>query len=192
MKRYAVLMALVLLTWASADALAGTCTIQVSAWIDGRSHLILRGNTAQWHHYDYTAPGREDMLTEPTIINGSNWYPVWPDVPNAANHDCDCDSDVFNGVFPPLPSTDMTLSLKEIQVRDQVSIVEQPSAGNNYTLIIEFNDNSSGGADWYTIEFDFECQDSPVPTLNQWGMIILGLLVAGSAVLVLRRRKRES
>ena len=191
MKRFAVLLVLVLLVWASSTALAGTCTMRISAWIDGRSQLILKGNTAQWHHFDANAPGREGGVTEPTIINGINWFPVWPGDPGDPNNNsCDCDSDLFNGVRPPLPDEDMTVVLREIAVREEVSIIQQPSAGNDYTLIIEFNDNEPGGADWYTVEFDFEC--AAIPTMNQWGLMIFSLFIVASALWFIRRRKRTA
>ena len=41
--------------------------------------------------------------------------------------------------------------MEVIQARDTVSIVELPSAANDYTLVIEFDDNASGGADWYEV-----------------------------------------
>jgi hypothetical protein len=193
LKRFAVLLVLVLLAWTSSDAVADTCPIRISAWIDGRSQLILKGNTAQWHHLEANAPGREGGVTEPTIINGVDWFPVWPGDPgDPLNHSCNCFSDVFDGVNPPLPSQDMTVVLREIQVRQEVSVIQQPSAANDYTLIIEFNDNQPGGAAWYTVEFDVPGTCSGIPTLNQWGMIILSLLVAASALWLIRRRKQSA
>src|SRR5512136_271110 len=69
-------------------------TIEIRADIDGRSQLILRGNTAQWHHFDAAAPGRQLFTNFPTTINGVDWYPIWPDKPDAENRECYCFSDV--------------------------------------------------------------------------------------------------
>ena len=73
-------------------------TITVQAVIDGRSQLILRGNTAQWRHFDFAAPGRLDFKNAPTVINNVEWFPVWPDKPDKENRDCDgCLSGYLHG-----------------------------------------------------------------------------------------------
>ena len=80
----------------------------VIAHIDGRSQLVIRGNSVQWLHLDNAAPGREDIVTFPTIINGTSWKPEWPDEPTGENHDCQCVSSSFKGLEPPLPVTRRT------------------------------------------------------------------------------------
>jgi hypothetical protein len=129
-------------------------TMRIQALIDGRSQLLLRGNTAQWHHFDFAAPGRHDFQNVPTVINGVVWLPVWPDQPDAENRDCDCVSDVFLGVEPPLPPTAAPVQLRTIRSRFDTQIVQQPTAANDFTLIIEFNDNPPGGDDFYIAEID--------------------------------------
>lgn len=37
-----------------------------------------------------------------------------------------------------------------------------------------------------------QANPSPIPTLSEWGMIILGILLIGSALIVMRGRQRES
>jgi hypothetical protein len=138
-------------TWAR----TGTETIRVEALIDGRSHLILRGNTAQWYHLDYAAPGRHSFQNEPTIINGVEWFPEWPDIPNPENRNCYCYSDIYDCIVPPLPFAEVPITLRLIQSRHETTIIQFPNSGNDYTLIIEFNDNYPSGSDWYTIEIDF-------------------------------------
>jgi hypothetical protein len=129
--------------------------IQIQALIDGRSQLILKGDTAQWHHLDYAAPGRHDFRNEPTIINGIAWYPKWPDRRNTQNQDCNCYSDVLSGVSPAIPSRAAKVTLRTIRSRGETTILQQPSAANGYTLIIEFNDNPQGGSDDYVVAVDF-------------------------------------
>src|SRR4051812_24476594 len=65
---------------ASPDADSGppALHLRIEAWIDGRSDLIVVGNTAHWHHYDYAAPGREMFVNKPTLFDGVEWFPVWP------------------------------------------------------------------------------------------------------------------
>ena len=134
-----------------------TGTIRVEAPIDGKSQLILRENTAQWFHIFDAAPGRLFGSNEPTVINGVEWFPVWPDVPDSDNRDCNCLSDVFTGVDPALPQTDMTVDLRFIAGRstDRVSIVQLPIASNDFTLIIEFDDQGICCSLDYIVELDF-------------------------------------
>jgi hypothetical protein len=130
--------------------------IRIEAHIDGRSWLILRGNTAQWHHLDYAAPGRHEFRDEPTIINDATWFPVWPDVPDEENRFCDCFSDVFNlPVKPTLPKKDVSVDLDLIQSRGETEIVQYPSKENGHELIVEFDDNPIGGRDDYVVEVRF-------------------------------------
>jgi hypothetical protein len=133
-------------------------TITVEAFIDGKSQLIIRGNTAQWHHLEWTAPGIPDVPAEnyPTTINSANWTPLW----SLPTLDCNCYSDVFSGVSPALPLVTQIVTLTRVQARDgvpSVTIIQQPSTANDYKLIVEFND-ITGGAAWYIIQLDFPDQ----------------------------------
>ena len=127
--------------------------IRVQAWVDGRSQLILQGDTARWHHFDFAAPGRE-FANEPTTIDGVDWFPTWPDVPDVQNRDCNCDSDTFTGVNPPVPQAAAVVSLIPVQARGPMSIVQSPTSGNEYTLIVQFNDNAPPGAAWYIVDIN--------------------------------------
>jgi hypothetical protein len=134
--------------------------IDIVADIDGRSQLILRGNTAQWHHLDWAAPGREEFTDFPTTINAVDWYPIWPDVPDAENRDCDCLSDVFTGVAPDLPAQPMEIGLEILGVDrpdtpwedyGTVAIVQFPMSENDFTTILEFDDNGPIGSAFYHV-----------------------------------------
>ncbi len=144
-----------------AHAQAPPRVVHVQAWIDGRSQLILTGATAQWQHFDFAAPGRLNCDTgspsEPTNLDFIAWNPVWPDVPSCENRFCGgCFSDVYSGISPPLPATEFRPSVVPWSIRGDVSIVDLPSSTNGFQTVIEFNDNSYGGADWY--EFDLNIQ----------------------------------
>jgi hypothetical protein len=135
--------------------LAAQGPIHVRAWIDGRSRLILAGDTIQWQHFDFAAPGRLDCDTgspeQPTLVDGAEWWPSWPDQPTCENRDCGCTSDVLSGITPALPQTDFQVQLNVIQARCWVTIVEYPDASNGYRVVLEFNDPYTA-ADWYEIE----------------------------------------
>ena len=139
------------------------CPIRIEADIDGRSQLVLRGSTAQWHHIDFAAPGRlEDpsfcgrpQLYLPTVINDLEWYPAWPDVPSPENRGCDCDSDIYDDIVPALPESALTPVLNVIQARYRARIVQAPSSTNDYTTIIEFDDNPYSCSSLYAVELSF-------------------------------------
>ncbi|RPJ23251.1 MAG: hypothetical protein EHM33_21470 [Chloroflexi bacterium] len=135
--------------------------ITIEALIDGRSWLILRKNTAQWYHLDFAAPGRHEFVNVPTIINGEEWFPVWPDVPDAENRDCQCYSSIFKGVKPGLHRNKPPVEINVLQGRGTVSIVEHPSKENNNALVIEFDDNPYGGPATYQIEIVFRSGGKP-------------------------------
>lgn len=128
------------------------------AWIDGRSRLVLDDSTARWDHFDFAAPGRLDCnigaAIQPTTIDGFDWFPVWPDVPDCENRDCGCSSDTYTGLLPAIPDAEVFVALNVIVARGPVTLVEVPQAANGYRVVIEFDDNGFNGADWYEIEID--------------------------------------
>ena len=131
-----------------------TQTIHVEAYIDGRSQLILQGNTARWYHLDWTAPGLYGVgANYPTKINGTDWFPTWPS--EGPNLFCSCYSSTFTGVSPALPMSDVPVTLTNIQARDNATLIQAPNSGNDYTAIVEFNDDPSPAADWYIVELSF-------------------------------------
>jgi hypothetical protein len=126
--------------------------ITVEAFVDGRSRLIFRKQTVFWHHLDFAAPGRWLGRNLPTTINGVDWLPGWKDVPDAENRFCACNSDLFTGVDPAIHRAVAPIGLRVRQGRGAVTIVEQPSAANHDTLVVEFDDNPYSGAVTYVIE----------------------------------------
>ena len=113
-----------------------TFPLTVRAEIDGRSELRIQGQQIWWHHYEWEAPGMwgDD---QPTLLNGEEWWPMWP-LDELLN--CDCDSSKETVLSTPLKSDGSTISISNIVGRGIVQIVGQPSAANNFTASIEFND----------------------------------------------------
>lgn len=146
----------VLIAWCASLALAGaaepavaaTCSavsgkINVRANIDGRSRLILQGNTVQWQHFDNAAPGREPATDQPTLVDCAEWFPTWPDIPDRRNDDCDgCVSSILTP-DPPLPSLTGYLGIETVACRETCDVVDTPSDANGFKLVIEFDDNSA-------------------------------------------------
>jgi len=149
--------------------------------IDGRSQLEVKNFFAGYHHDDHAAPGlhRHDvncqaesdvsatsaqvaLAHDPTYINGNQWWPEWPE--NGENRDCHCDSSYFASKELLVPMTESKVTLNVIQARGKVSILEEPTAGNDYRLVIEWDDNPPDGCDFYEIEVMFEyiqCEEEP-------------------------------
>jgi hypothetical protein len=49
----------------------------------------------------------------------------------------------------------LVVTLEKIRCRQNASIVQQPSAENDFTTIVEFDDSRTGGADWYELKLTF-------------------------------------
>ena len=141
---------------AAAICTGGKCsaTLDVRAWVDGVSDLILQGSTVHWHHLSYAAPGLLGGVNEPTYLNASPWTPSWPSA--GENRDCNCDSQPSPAV-PPLPTHDQTVVLRKVSGRGSISVLEEPSAATGYAFRVELDDPSSG-ADWYEFVLTYATQ----------------------------------
>ena len=148
-------------------------SIEISALIDGRDQLIIRDGTLQWEHFDNAAVGRHMGQNIPTTITTTvdgqvvldhlEWTPQWsvppPDDMRRREH-----SSIFTGLLPEFPELEQTVQLAPLQVRRDASIVQQPSEANDYTLVVEFNDNSAGSSEMYTLRLDYrDSEYEPVP-----------------------------
>jgi hypothetical protein len=157
MKNLPLLFLVVFCLFAARQSQAQEGNITIKAHIDGKSRLILQGNTAQWFHISTAAPGRHQGRDLPTTINDVEWFPTWPDNPDAENRHCECFSDIFEGVDPALSRKSANYELEEVQARRPVTIFQFPEAENDYTLIIEFYDDV-GDSDDYEVILKFDSQ----------------------------------
>ena len=135
--------------------------IHILAYVDGRSQLLLRGSFAQWFHTEHQAPGRDGVTHFPTMIDGADWMPEWPDEPDSGNAYCFCESSVFEGLEPALPAAEVRVQVDLLLGRGLVSIMERPEEANGYTLTLEIDDTDFDGADWYEIVV-FVAEPQPV------------------------------
>lgn len=193
MKRLALVINLVCVL-AAAQAGAVQCSLRVRAWIDGESELHIKGNTARWHHIDAAAPGREGCpaINEPTILGPASWFPEWPDNKEGCrNQDCNCDSSSFPNLCAALPAIEQQVDMVVDRARDSVEIMQQPSAKNEYELIVRYDDPSSS-ADWYDVTLRFACEKlcptAQAPAIGPRVGGVLGVLLLGSGLFALRRR----
>jgi hypothetical protein len=181
-------------------------TLQIDAYIDGRSLLVMQGNTIQWHNEAYVVPGKHEGFNFPTKLTTTDmslveWYPDWPNGTSG-----NVFSDTFTGLNRPLASIGQTVSLLNYtyDVRDMeggmefgtplytmVYISQQPSSANNYTLIIAFDDAPYYGSYWYTATIDYTPGNAVVPiTGNAVVPIPPTLLLLGSGLLGLAGWRR--
>jgi hypothetical protein len=121
-------------------------TYDVRADIDGHSVLTLRGRTARWFHTDYAAPGTHNGQNNPTIINGTKWFPRWPQP--GQNYFCRCSSSTFRKVTPRVPRNAVSVFVQAVSCRDSCSV----RYSDNGTLVIDFNDDPSSSDAWYEVK----------------------------------------
>jgi hypothetical protein len=125
---------------AGSDAVDGpppNFRLRIQSRIDGRSQLIVHRDTVQWQHFETAAPGRELGANDPTLLDDVAWFPVWPDIPDAENRDCNCFSSKTT-ISKSVPTFSSTTTLTEIQAHAEHRAA--PDAANDYTLVIEMND----------------------------------------------------
>ncbi len=135
-----------------------TDTSKYKRRLDGRDQLVLKGNTAQWHHFDFAAVGRERGGNAPTLVGGMRsstdtsilWLPVWPALPPDEIRS-EAFSSVLQGIQPSIPVNDAPWQIEKAFGRGKVTIVEQPTLANAFTLIVEFDDNRFGGSSFYGV-----------------------------------------
>lgn len=134
-----------------------TTILELRAYIDGRSQIVIKGNTVHWHHLEFDAPGRWEFAeaAQPTYLNQKKWDPTWPDFPDRTNDSCNCDSSIYEGI-PGLARTNQRVWLDVVQGRGRVAVIQQPDANNSYTLILELDDNYFDGAEWYEVRLNYK------------------------------------
>ncbi len=167
------------------------------AYIDGQSEMIVQASSVQWHNLAFTVPGYWDPLTglssdpKPTYIssslNGSPvltnyaWMPAW------TNYAWDTLSSVFTGLNPALPVDNMNVTLSVIQAREALTIGQYPSVGNGYALILNFDDYTTPGAEWY--EGKVTITTSPIPEPSS--LLLVGAGVGGIALATWCKRENS-
>jgi hypothetical protein len=129
--------------------------LRIAADIDGRSRLVFHGQTVRWIHFQFAAPGREAGDNIPTTLGEVAWFPEWPDMPTAENRDCNgCQSNASLELPVAIPRVSSTVTLARITGNRDATVVEAPSAGNDFQLIVELSDVGFGGSSIYTIDID--------------------------------------
>ena len=135
----------------ASDAAPGTFRLEVTALIDGRSHLVIQDERVHWQHFTFAAPGRSQLQDVATVIEEVEWFPSWPDFPTAENRDCDCVSSTTT-LKTAVPHGAATVTA--IASRRAPVIAQQPDPTNDFTLVVELSDEGFSGAAMQTIAID--------------------------------------
>jgi hypothetical protein len=168
-KAFSIAITFLLLMSQMASAQKPQCLTQlknltVTAFTDGRDLLYITNNALHWHHLDFAPPGWWGSRNWPTglIMNHSkkygqniNWIPQWvcpPENPGCYSLEVDS-SELLMGLR--LPPKYQVTDIQVIQARESISVYQYPAADNQYTTIIDFNDDGWGGADWYQVKLTF-------------------------------------
>jgi hypothetical protein len=130
--------------------------LRVQADIDGRSWLVLQGTSVHWHHHQFAAPGREQGDMIPTKLDELDWQPEWPDQPTTENRDCNCASSTYESLPLAIPRgpSQVTLARMPGTGRRDPTVIEAPTAENDFTLTVEISDVGFTGSAIYAIDID--------------------------------------
>ena len=127
---------------------SGTKVVTILSLIDGSDVLKIRGNELWFEHRNFVLPGKwvddsDASGNEPTYINSEAWTPKW-------NGDVSLPYVLKARLLPEGSQIDAKLVTPHD--RGSVTILQQPSAQNNFTLSILLDDDSVPGAAWYQVE----------------------------------------
>ena len=148
---------------------AHTFEIDIQAYIDGHSLLLLKGSQLLWHHLEHAAPGHWNGNNFPTIIStkrdgvttaqGTQWTPKWPKA-----QDRDVNSETYSDALPlQVPAMSLASTLVTLQtVTDREGVrLYVPTGADADTLTLDFDDNGSDAAAWYHAKLLFTYADVP-------------------------------
>jgi hypothetical protein len=139
-----------------------TLTVEIRDWQDGRDYLIVQGSNLRWQHWDYNVPGVEAGHNDPTFItttiqgklalSNRAWYPQWPEGTGAGAY-----SSTLTALWPGwVVGPTMSCRLEVIAARNTVQLIQTPAEENDYTTVVELDDNSDGSADWYDVRLIYD------------------------------------
>ena len=128
--------------------------LYVRSLIDGEDTLFIKGDQMWFVHSAYQVPGKWAGAELPTYINESQeWDVKW----NGNLSDI-VKIEKAESALPTSGTWDANnMSVKFYTAGYGVaSVLEYPSAANNYTLSVKFDDAEPYGAHWYSVDIDWD------------------------------------
>ena len=178
-----------------------TFEIDVQAYIDGNSRLILKGSQIFWHHFAWTEPGKQDGHDFSTIITTKmdgveivhemQWMPQWQ---QAGQGDTGLCSAPLTLQMPPMPPAATLVTMQTLADREGLRL-SVPAGAQSDTLALDFDDGDAGGAAWYHVRLKFEigAPDAPGTPLtgaaSLEGVADLGAVVTPASPLTFEFRE---
>jgi hypothetical protein len=127
-------------------------TYTITACVDGKDDLHIRGKTLQWERRSFDPVGNSvncadnDVSISSTFDGASDLQTHWrPTSPTLTL------SDSFTHLVPPLSDKPQIWIVEKIRGRGNVSVLQQPNIANGWTLILRFDDEAFAGADVYSV-----------------------------------------
>jgi hypothetical protein len=93
------------------------------------------------------------------------WIPEWP-LPPPDEIRFEAFSSVFTDLLPAIPALDMEVTLEVLEARSVLQLVQLPSALNDFTMILEFDDNGPVSSANYQARLTFSFESPPPPPVQ--------------------------
>ena len=133
----------------------GTISVEVS--IDWLDDLVITPKYVYWRHHGAGLPGIYPSTRDKfTHLNGKQWLPKWPNHSGGIHGGRQDSSKFSTKQYKWLKGLkEMKLEITKAEGRwKKPSVIEKPSAQNDYQLVISFDDRPPGGSGWYEITID--------------------------------------
>lgn len=132
--------------------------LHVRALIDGRDTFHIKGDKMWIVHNSYLVPGKWAGSDLPVYINqDQEWELEWNgDLSNVA---------IIKDPESALPTSgewnEDNMSVKFYTAGYGVpSVIQYPSSTNDYTLVLDFDDNEPYSAHWYSADIDWDEEEA--------------------------------
>lgn len=136
-------------------------TVHVRAYLDSAAHLFIAENKMWWVNTLERPPGfADDGVLRPSEIDGVSWAPAFAFVGDEAlpglgrfENNCNCSSQPLElpWSLPRAPQI-VAVELTKGRARVQAFVAQQPSAVNDYTMIVTLQEEGVLGQAWVEVE----------------------------------------
>jgi hypothetical protein len=133
----------------------GGNAMNFAAWIDGSDEVHIQGDKVWFVHQDWDLPGKNGGANDPTWVNGEEWLPSW-------NENV---SDKLSLATALPQSGELTLNIDTLKMGGnisprgtdaQITLIQEPTAANNYEAVLRLDDNNDPGAHWFIFSVSWD------------------------------------